>query len=126
MPYADHPALLTEKTLGFLEKRKHKVSSEKWVEIINVRLSSPKNSAMVTEIIDHVWSGRCPETGKMINAELYLNGDFELGWSIHLVRTLKDGIPKKTVLGTNIANMFADIGLVNHSVWKTVIVKRNI
>ena len=90
----------------------------KWIEIISVRLSRADHTETVKEIIDHIRSGRCPDTGKEINASLYVNRELELDWSIHLVRDRKDGSPRKTLLGSGIADMFAGLGLVNHSVWK--------
>ncbi len=92
----------------------------KWVEIINARLSSPQNEKVINEIVDHIKSGRCPETGAKINAELYANQDFGLDWSIHLIWDRDDGVPGKTSLGISIASLFSKMGLVNHSVWKTI------
>lgn len=95
----------------------------KWVEIISVRLFSPDNKKTVRDIIEHVWSGRCPETGKKICAELYVNHELEQDCAIHLVRNNDDGSPRKTAIGSSIADMFADLGLVSHSVWKTNLTK---
>lgn len=95
------------------------MAKNKWVEIISVRLFSPDNKKRVREIIEHVWSGRCPETGKRINAELYVNRELEQDLSIHMFRNGNDGTPRKTSIGSSIADMFASLGLVSHSVWKT-------
>lgn len=95
------------------------MAKNKWVEIISVRLFSPDNKKKVREIIEHVWSGRCPETGKKICAELYVNREQEQDLSIHMFRNGDDGAPRKTSVGSCIADMFARLGLVSHSVWKT-------
>ncbi len=93
-------------------------TENKWIEIISVRLFSLENRDRVREIIDHVGSGRCPVTGTAILAELYVNQTLEMDWSIHLIRSGIDAPPDKTSLGSNIAQLFATLGIINHSVWE--------
>ena len=96
------------------------MTDNKWVEIISVRLSSLENKSMVGEMIDQLRSGRCPRTGKKITAELYVNRKLGSDWSIRLIWNQSDGPSTKTFLGSNIADMFASLGLVNHTVWDSV------
>ncbi len=95
-------------------------TENKWVEIISVRLSSPEHQDKIRDIIDHVRAGRCPVTGKKITVELYVDQALEMDWSIHLPRNETHGRPGKTVLGSNIAELFGNLGLVNHKVWHSV------
>lgn len=101
-------------------------TENKWIEIISVRLFSLENRDRVREIIDHVGSGRCPVTGKAISAELYVNQALEMDWSIHLIRSGIDAPPDKTSLGSNIAELFASLGIINHSVWEMDLIQKEV
>ena len=114
--------LLTLLSFTLLEKR-YQMMTRKWVEIINARLSSPQNKKKLIAILDHVRSGRCPDTGEKINAKLFVSQDFGLDWSIHLTWERDNSVPGKTALGISIANLFSKMGLVSHSVWETVSVE---
>lgn len=95
------------------------MTENKWVEIISVRLYKIENQEVVQEIIDHIRSGKCPVTGRPISAELYINHTLKMDYAIHLTRNDRHVQPGKTLLGSNISEMFSSLGLTNHSVWET-------
>ncbi len=100
------------------------MKGNKWIEIISVRLFSTENRNGVREVMDHVRSGCCPVTGRAISAELFMNPALEMDWAIHLFRGAGDGPPGKSSLGVSIAELFASLGIVNHSVWSADLVEK--
>lgn len=96
----------------------------RWIEIISVRLFTPKHRDVIRGIFSEVISGTGPASEKAVAAELYENDHVETDWSIHLYRNRLEDSPSKTRLGLNIAEAFCSLGLVNHSVWTMDLIKK--
>ena len=101
-----------------------KEETNRWIEIISVRLFSPGHRDVIHDIFCEVSAGRCLVPEKAVAAELYVNNHVETDWSIYLYRSRVEAPPSKTRLGLTIAEEFGALGLVNHSVWTMDLMKK--
>lgn len=91
-----------------------------WIEIISVRLNSPKHRAAVHEIFNQIKAVPAGVTENPVQVELYLNAKNETDWSIYIHRQQQLREPVKSILGANIAEALSSFGLINHTFWKKV------
>ena len=102
--------------------------TDKWIEIISVRLFNPEARGVVREIFRkisrEVSAEKSPVPEKAMAVELYENQKVETDWSIYLYQSGWDGSASKSRLGLSIAEAFSSLGLVNHSVWTMDLMKK--
>ncbi|MCP4118508.1 MAG: hypothetical protein GY737_24540 [Desulfobacteraceae bacterium] len=95
-----------------------------WIEIVSVRLFKIGHREMIRDIFREVSAGSALVPDDAVAAELYVKNHVETDWSIYLYRNRLDAPPSKTRLGLTIAEAFCSLGLVNHSVWRMDLMKK--
>ena len=81
------------------------------LEIINVRLSDPKDSQKLLTILDDI---RSWTSG--VSAGLYRDAEMDSDWSVHLHREENSEHPVKSSLALQLVDYFRPLGMINHSV----------
>ncbi len=89
----------------------------KWVETIEVRLTSPRDVSRIRKIFGQVEAGLVSDPEKPITADLLTCSGVETDWCVRLHRGAEVRPPAKTRLGLNLAEAFRSLGLVKHTVW---------
>lgn len=91
-----------------------------WIEAISLSLDLPEDKnrlyKIIREIRSHLEGGRERE----VTLSLYRSTRVNTNWAIHLQRDTSSVSPRKTGIGKDFANIVANLGQVEHAIWKKV------
>lgn len=96
------------------------MATDKWLEIITIRLSNPGNHQAVLDIFGQIQTGASKGPCNPRSVELYTQKNNQTDWSIFLCWQQQNSAPSKTRVGLTIAEEFRRLGFVNHGVWMKV------
>ncbi len=88
----------------------------KWLEIINIRSASVRNSNSTQLDLKQLQISPEKETG-LIGFRFLRHATLKHDVSLHLLYEGSEEQVKKSQLGVKLAALFKEFGLVNHSLW---------
>lgn len=87
----------------------------KSLEIITLRSGTKPEKTTFRELVKEIEAADVEEGP--VGFRLYRHAAVESDLSIHIHRENVRGTPAKSALGLELARLFGEFGLVNHSVW---------
>ncbi|MDY6986619.1 MAG: hypothetical protein SWQ30_01065 [Thermodesulfobacteriota bacterium] len=87
----------------------------KCLEIITLRSATKPEKMAIRDLVKKMGAGDTEERAPAL--VLYRNASVGNDISVHLQRELGNGHPEKSPMGLQLARLFSEFGLVNHSVW---------
>jgi hypothetical protein len=87
----------------------------KCLEIITLRSATKPEKMAIRDLVKMMGAGDTEEQAPAL--VLYRNASVGNDISVHLQRETGNGHPGKSPMGLQLARLFSDFGLVNHSVW---------
>ncbi len=90
------------------------------IEIITVRLSSPKYESDINRLFSELEAERGTNTDETVRPVLFRCSRASTDWSIHLYCKNQETVSGKTLSGRALAEALSSFGLVNHSAWEQI------
>ena len=89
-----------------------------WVEIVNIRLSNPKDISKTLDMFGDLRADKNSVSKENIEISLYQQKGVEGDWAIHIDHKSLDKLVQKSRLAHMIVEMYRPLGLVNYSIWE--------
>ena len=86
-----------------------------YLEIITLRSATNPEKTTIRDLVKQIGAGDITE--RPLGLRLYRNASVGNDVSVHIQRAAANGNSGKSPLGLQLARLFAEYGLVSHSLW---------